>query len=173
MPNMNLTMMNTPIPGESLTRAPNPNDPMMKPPKVNGDIQEVYEYIFSDLISEDMIKDVITIFEAGTAVDAFVQMYLTALVKAGYINMDQMLLSIEPTVFMIMALCKSFGIQPRLTRRKPKLNTQTQYIREMKQGLIQKMIESKAGKKQATLEEVNKPKSLPTGGLMGSIGGKV
>lgn len=97
------------IPGQSLTNDPENPLPFEKAPEfINS--RDAIEYIFANLIEEDVYMPLMEQIEAGLPVMEFVQVFLFEGFNTGKWNPDLMLLLAEPMTYMIMALAERIDV---------------------------------------------------------------
>ena len=105
-----LASMDRPMPGESLTNDPDNPMPFEGPPQ-HTDVREACEAIFSKLLDEESYVQLMTTLASGDfSIMEATQLILYQGFSEGLWNPDLMLLLIEPTAYMIMALAEQAGI---------------------------------------------------------------
>lgn len=106
-----LSSMKRPIPGQSLTNSPESPSAFEKPPKFNT-VKKASEEIFSKLIDEEVYVPIMKLIDGGEAtIMEVTQNLLYAGFRAGQWNPDMMLLLVEPTAYMLMALAERADIE--------------------------------------------------------------
>tara|TARA_R110000824_G_scaffold299302_1_gene487424 strand:- start:4531 stop:5052 length:522 start_codon:yes stop_codon:yes gene_type:complete len=100
---------NRPIPGESLTRDPDDPMPSEKAPEFTT-VKDASEYIFESLTSEESYEEIINLMAGGMPLVAIAQTLLFSGFNEGKWNPDLVMLLIEPTVYMLMALAERADI---------------------------------------------------------------
>tara|TARA_B110000977_G_C11030573_1_gene475078 strand:+ start:201 stop:767 length:567 start_codon:yes stop_codon:yes gene_type:complete len=104
-----LSKMERPIPGQSLSEDPDSPAPYVAAPEFTVP-KEAMEYIWHTLTSEDIYKNVMTSVAQGAAIMEVTQLVLFGGFTEGKWNPDLMLMLMEPTAYMIMALSEKAGI---------------------------------------------------------------
>lgn len=114
-------MMTAPIPGQSLTQSPDSRLPYEKPSKFS-DIQEFIDETFLRFTEEDALPDLLETMRLGLPVEHIAEKYLTDAFQKGDINPDQLLLCIEPIIYMLIALATYAEIDPVLYPEDPMMD---------------------------------------------------
>lgn len=104
-----------PLPGQSLTNSPDQPYPWEQPPEFTG-AKQLTEQIFFDLLKPDNLETVTGLMSEGTPVMDIAQMLLMTGFQKGKMNPDMMLMQLEPTAYMLLAIAEKAGINPVLTR---------------------------------------------------------
>lgn len=104
-----------PIPGQSLTNPKDKPYPWEQPPQFTSG-RQLTEKIFFDLLKEDNLETVTTLMAQGTPVMDIAQMLLMTGFQKGKMNPDMMLMQLEPTAYMLLAIAEKAGIDPILSR---------------------------------------------------------
>ena len=104
-----------PLPGQSLTNSPDHPYPWEHPPEFTG-AKQLTEQIFFDLLKPDNLETVTGLMSEGTPVMDIAQMLLMTGFQKGKMNPDMMLMQLEPTAYMLLAIAEKAGINPVLTR---------------------------------------------------------
>lgn len=104
-----LSPLDAPIPGQSLTDSPDNRAPFEQPPQF-VDEEEAVREIFLNLTDEDKVDDVLDVLRMGTPVEDLAETILFAGFREGKFTPDLMLLLIEPTIYLIMAIGEAAGI---------------------------------------------------------------
>lgn len=104
-----------PIPGQSLTNAKENSYAWEQAPEITSH-KEAMEFIFLDLLKEENLETVSSLMIEGTPITDIAQMLLTLGFQAGKWNPDLMLMLIEPTIYMLLAIAEQIGIDPVLDR---------------------------------------------------------
>ena len=94
---------NAPIPGESLTTAPDMPKAWERPPQYT-DPDDAMEAIYMELTGEDTLRKLINIINDGIPLDEIAQVVLYKGYTEGKFNPDLMLLLIEPTLYLLIAI---------------------------------------------------------------------
>ena len=100
---------NRPIPGESLTRDPDDPLPCEKPAEYST-VKEASEWIFEQITSEESYEEILGLMAGGMPLLAIAQTLLFSGFNEGKWNPDLVMLLIEPTVYMLMALAERADI---------------------------------------------------------------
>lgn len=100
-----------PIPGQSLTNAPEDKYPWEQPP-VYTSVKEAREKIFLDMLEPQRIKGIQSLMMNKVPVNTIAEVILTEGFRKGKFNPDMMLNLLEPTMYMIMAIGEKSGIEP-------------------------------------------------------------
>ena len=110
-------IMNTgrPIPGQSLTTDPNNPAPYERPPEFTS-IHEASEFLFGKFIEEETYADLMSLLADGMPIMDIVQTTLFTGFSEGKWNPDLMMLLIEPTAYMLLALAERADIDPIIYR---------------------------------------------------------
>jgi hypothetical protein len=98
-----------PQPGESLTSSPDVKAPYEQPP-VFTDLNEAMEELYLRVTEEEILDDILDLMRVKMPVEDIAQTVLFEGFRTGNYNPDLMLLMIEPTIFMFLALAESAGI---------------------------------------------------------------
>ena len=104
-----------PLPGQSLTNSPDQPYPWEQPPEFTG-AKQLTEQIFFDLLKPDNLETVTGLMSEGIPVMDIAQMLLMTGFQKGKMNPDMMLMQLEPTAYMLLAIAEKAGINPVLTR---------------------------------------------------------
>jgi hypothetical protein len=104
-----LTSGQAPIAGQSLTNDPESPLPFEKAPKF-ADVHEAAEFLWTKLIDEQTYVTMMRGLADGVPVMEVVQLILTQGFDKGLWNPDMMLMLIEPTAYMIIALAERLDI---------------------------------------------------------------
>ena len=94
---------NAPIPGESLTTSPDNPKAWERPPE-HADDDDAMEEIYLLLTEQDKLKELINIINDGTPLDEIAQVVLYKGYTSGKFNPDVMLMLIEPTIYLLIAI---------------------------------------------------------------------
>lgn len=101
--------LDRPIPGESLTNDPNNPYPFEQSPEYT-DRTEALEYLFKRFISEDVYKSLMNVINRGVPIMNLTEIFLYKGFSEGKWNPDLLMMLVEPTAYMIMALSERAGI---------------------------------------------------------------
>jgi len=96
-------LTDVPIAGQSLTQDPGQRLPHESPPEFTN-LEDFMEELFTDLTGEDRLPLVLEVMRKGFPLENIAQKILRKKVQKGAINPDLMLLGIEPTIYMLIAL---------------------------------------------------------------------
>ena len=94
---------NAPIPGESLTVAPDNTHSWERPPEYTND-EDALEALYFELTELDTLKQLINIINDGIPLDEIAQVVLYKGYTEGKYNPDMMLMLIEPTIYLLIAI---------------------------------------------------------------------
>ena len=101
--NENTTSFNAPIPGESLTTSPNTPNAWERPPQY-ADEDKAMEELYLLLTEKERLTDLIKIIDDGVPLDEIAQVILYRGYTQGQFNPDLMLMMIEPTIYLLIAI---------------------------------------------------------------------
>ena len=110
-----ITNTGRPIPGQSLTSDPSNPAPYEKPPEYTT-IHEASEFLFEKFIEEETYADLMSLLDDGMPIMDIVQTTLFTGFSEGKWNPDLMMLLIEPTAYMLLALAERAEIDPIIYR---------------------------------------------------------
>jgi len=110
-----ITNTGRPIPGQSLTSDPNNPAPYEQPPQFTS-IHKASEFLFEKFIEEETYADIMSLLSDGMPIMDVVQTTLFTGFKEGKWNPDLMMLMIEPTAYMLLALSERANIDPIVYR---------------------------------------------------------
>jgi len=102
-----------PIPGQSLTQDPDARLPFEGPPQFT-DVQDFLEHIFTEMTGEDGLPMLLDVLRSPVPVETTTHKILQGQFRKGNINMDLLLLAIEPTLYILLSLAAYAGIHPTL-----------------------------------------------------------
>ena len=94
---------NAPIPGESLTTAPDMPKAWERPPQYTTQ-DKAMEAIYMEITQEDSLRKLINIINDGLPLDEIAQVILYKGYTEGKFSPDLMLLLIEPTLYLLIAI---------------------------------------------------------------------
>ena len=103
--------MGRPIPGQSLTNDPNNPMPFERKPEYTS-IHSASEYLFGLIIDEENYVPLMQAVAGGEPLSELSQAILFKGFTEGKWNPDLMLLLVEPTIYMFLALAEKLGIDP-------------------------------------------------------------
>ena len=102
-----------PIPGQSLTNSEDEKQPWEQPPKITN-IKEARELMFLEILKEENLTAIVNLLDEGMTIAKLTEMLLFIGYTKGQFNPDMMLLLLEPTMYMLLAVAENVGIEPRL-----------------------------------------------------------
>ena len=94
---------NAPIPGESLTTAPDMPKAWERPPQYTSQ-DKAMEAIYMEITQEDSLRKLINIINDGLPLDEIAQVILYKGYTEGKFSPDLMLVLIEPTIYLLIAI---------------------------------------------------------------------
>ena len=98
-----------PIPGESLTNSPDATYPWEQPTQFT-ELEPAIDALFIELTEPEAYHSIINLVDNKVPLGDIAQIILTDGFQKGMWNPDLLLLLIEPTMYMIMALAEKAGI---------------------------------------------------------------
>lgn len=104
-----MSKMDRPIPGQSLTNDPDNPAPYEQPPKFTN-VHEATQFMWDKITDDALYESLMTGISQGVAVLPVVQILLFDEFQKGTFNPDLMLMLIEPTAYMIIALAERLDI---------------------------------------------------------------
>ena len=104
-----LSNMDRPIPGQSLTEDPDTSEAYVSAPEYTKP-QEALDYLFTVLSSEESYVPMMSALAQNSTIMEMTQMILYSGFNEGKWNPDLMMLLIEPTAYMIMALAERANV---------------------------------------------------------------
>lgn len=110
-----ITTGGRPIPGQSLTSDPSNPAPYEKPPQFTT-IHDASEFLFEKFIEEETYATMMSLLNDGMPIMDIVQTTLFTGFSEGKWNPDLMMLLIEPTAYMLLALAERADIDPVIYR---------------------------------------------------------
>jgi len=108
---MGMNPFSSPTPGESLTVSPETRHAWESPPQ-NTEIQPVMEELFLQLTERETYIELLNLLNNGSPIDEMAQIILYRGMTAGLYNPDLMLLLIEPTMYLLIAIAEENDIEP-------------------------------------------------------------
>lgn len=102
-----------PIPGQSLTQDPEQRMPYETPPEYT-DQREFIDYLFNDITEQSKLPGLLDVLRKKVPVEDVALRVLRGEIRKGAINTDMLMLSIEPTIYMLIALATYAEIDPVL-----------------------------------------------------------
>ena len=109
----NVGRMERPMPGQSLTNDPENPLPFEQPPKF-VDKTDALEYLFASFVEEKKYIALMGALEQGLPIMDLTTLLLVSGFQDGLWNYDLLLILIEPTAYMIMALAERAGIDYKI-----------------------------------------------------------
>jgi hypothetical protein len=94
---------NAPIPGESLTTAPDMPKAWERPPQYTSQ-DAAMEAIYMEITQEDSLRKLINIINDGIPLDQLAQVILYRGYTQGKFSPDLMLMLAEPTIYLLIAI---------------------------------------------------------------------
>ena len=94
---------NAPIPGESLTTAPDMPKAWERPPQYTSQ-DKAMEAIYMEITQENSLSKLINIINEGIPLDEIAQVILYKGYTEGKFSPDLMLVLIEPTIYLLIAI---------------------------------------------------------------------
>ena len=104
------TSFNAPIPGESLVSSPDTPNKWERPPAYTTE-ERAMEELYLVLTEKEKLTELIKIIDDGVALDEIAQIVLYKGYTEGLYNPDLMLLMIEPTIYLLIAIADYAGIK--------------------------------------------------------------
>ena len=102
-----------PIPGQSLTDSPDQSYPWESPPEFTN-FQKAFNYLAEELLEEDIYVPLMVAMGQGVPISDITLQLLQRGFQEGKWNPDMLLMLIEPTMYLLLALAEKADIQPRL-----------------------------------------------------------
>jgi hypothetical protein len=106
-------MTDNPIPGQSLTQDPGAPLPNEGPPRFTQQ-REFIDHLFNQLSDEDILPEILQSMRLRVPVEEVAHKVLRGQLMKGNINPDMLLLSIEPTIYMLIGFATYAEIDPVL-----------------------------------------------------------
>jgi len=102
-----------PIPGQSLTNSEDEKQAWEQPPRTTS-IKEARELMFLEILKEENLEALVMLMNNGMSIGKITEMLLFIGFTKGQFNPDMMLLLLEPTMYMLLAIAEAVGINPIL-----------------------------------------------------------
>ena len=102
---------NSPVPGEALTQSPEQRLPWEQPSK-HTEVKPVMEEIFLQITERENLIELLGLFMKKQPVDEIAQVILYKGATSGLFNMDLMLMLVEPTMYLLIAIAEEYDIEP-------------------------------------------------------------
>jgi len=109
--NLKDVLFEGPVPGQSLTNAPDDRYPWEQPPEYTS-VRDAREKIFLDMLEPERLKGIQNLMMNEISVNTIAEVILTEGFRKGKFNPDMMLNLLEPTMYMLMAIGEKSGIEP-------------------------------------------------------------
>lgn len=139
-----LSKMQRPIPGSSLTNDPESPLPFEQAPE-HTNRKKALEEIFMNMTKESVYVPMIEAMERGTSVMEITQMILFEGFRQGKWNPDMFMMLAEPTAYMSMALAERAGVDPVVDYEPDEDTEKTKELTRVEENL--KKVKSKLGSK--------------------------
>tara|TARA_A100001011_G_scaffold396793_1_gene495824 strand:+ start:164 stop:718 length:555 start_codon:yes stop_codon:yes gene_type:complete len=94
---------NAPIPGESLTTATDMPKSWERPPQYTNP-DKCMEAIYMELTADETLRELVTLIDEKTPLDQIAQVVLYRGYTQGLWNPDLMIMLIEPTIYLLIAI---------------------------------------------------------------------
>ena len=107
----NVNPFNSPIPGEGLTQSPEQKFPWEQPPR-HTEVKPVMEEIFLQITERENLIELLGLLMNKQPVDEIAQVILYKGATSGLFNMDLMLMLVEPTMYLLIAIAEEYDIEP-------------------------------------------------------------
>ena len=153
---MATNVLDAPIPGQGLTTDPATPSPWETPPEIT-DVKEAREYLFEKITNPDNIGNILFMLNSDIPVSKVASLLVKDGFNKGLWTPDLVLLLLEPTALMLIAVAKEVGIDPVIINPKLKRKLASNSIEMIK-------IQSGAAKNIKEGAEVLDGLMAPTGG---------
>ena len=107
----NINPFNSPTPGESLTVSPETRHAWESPAK-HTTVQPVMEELFLNLTEKETYIELLNMLNNKTPIDQLAQVILYRGMTKGLFNPDLLLMLIEPTMYLLIAIAEENDIEP-------------------------------------------------------------
>ena len=97
------------IPGQSLTANPDEPRPFEQPPEFT-DFREAFNYLAEELLEPEIYEGLVTGIGQGVPITDVTLQILQVGFQEGKWNPDLLMMLIEPTMYLLMALCEKAGV---------------------------------------------------------------
>lgn len=160
-----------PIPGSSLTSDPDNPAPYERPPEYTN-IHKASEWIFGQLIKEENYEQLIQVLLEDMPVMDVTQVLLFSGYTKGKWDGNLMMLLVEPTAYIILALAERAGVDPVIFRGELEEEASDEFFNgvrlpEEKKENLKRYKELGIQIPYLSEKEKNKMESLPTADEMG------
>jgi len=102
-----------PIPGQSLTDNPDQSYPWESPPEFT-DFRQAFNYLAEELLEEDIYVPLMVAMSQGVPISDIALQLLQRGFQEGKWNPDLLMMLLEPTMYLLLALAEKAGVEPRL-----------------------------------------------------------
>ena len=102
-----------PIPGQSLTNSPEEPRPFEQPPEFT-EFRKAFNYLAEELLEPEIYEGLVTGIGQGVPITDVTLQILQAGFQEGKWNPDLLMMLIEPTMYLLMALCEKAGVEYRV-----------------------------------------------------------
>ena len=144
-----LATQERPVAGQSLTNSPEQKQPWESPPKFT-ELQPAIESLFLELTEDEMYFSIISLVRNKLSIGEVSQIILYDGFTKGMWNPDLMLLLVEPTMYIILALTEQAGLQnvKIYSEQNEEVSSQEEQLKGLKETLsvMQKTVVPKIGK---------------------------
>ena len=107
----NINPFNSPTPGESLTVSPETRHAWESPAK-HTTVHPVIEELFLNLTEKETYIELLNMLNNKTPIDQLAQVILYRGMTKGLFNPDLLLMLIEPTMYLLIAIAEENDIEP-------------------------------------------------------------
>jgi hypothetical protein len=155
---MAVNKLDAPMPGQSLTTNPDTPQAWETPPEIT-DVKEGREYLFEKITNPDNIGNILFMLNSDIPVSKIASLLVKDGFRKGLWSPDLVLLLLEPTALMLIAVAKEVGIDPVIInpKLKQKMASNSVDLIKIKSGMAKKNIKEGA--------EVLEGLMAPTGGM--------
>ena len=107
----NINPFSSPMPGESMTVSPDTRHAWEGPAR-HTEVRPVMEEIFLQITEKENLIELIGLLMKKQPVDEIAQVILYKGITEGLFNMDLMLMLVEPTMYLLIAIAEEYDIEP-------------------------------------------------------------
>ena len=107
----NINPFSSPMPGESMTVSPDTRHAWEGPAR-HTEVRPVMEEIFLQITEKENLIELIGLLMKKQPVDEIAQVILYKGITQGLFNMDLMLMLVEPTMYLLIAIAEEYDIEP-------------------------------------------------------------
>ena len=164
----NLSQLDKPIPGQSLTNDPDSPLPFEQA-SVHTELAPAIDDLIVRLCEPDIFHPVINALRAGLPVSEMAEQILFEGFSQGFYNPDLMLLLVEPTMYILIALADMVDVEPRIDSEddpsdpEEQLSNIEKAIDMAKEKVVPSQVPAEIAKK---VEEQAEKLELPTKSLL-------